>query len=170
MSCSHGYLLEVSGPEALVDAARAAKVARVIPLDAYSPYPVEGLSEAMGIRPSVIPWIMLACGISGALIAFGTMSFSAVVHYPFNVGGRPHFSWPAFVPITFEVMILFSALGGAFALAWLCKLPQPHHPVFHNARFRESCQAGFFLFLPETADARTFLETRYRGKWQEVVG
>lgn len=169
MSAVYGLLLEVPGPDELLAAARDSCRASVTPLDAFAPFPVEDLPEALEIPPSRIPWIMLWCGIAGALIAFGTMTFSAVWHYPFNVGGRPYFSWPAFVPITFELTILFAALGGMFSLFILSRLPRLHHPVFNDARFRASMQGGFFLLLPDTEAARTFLNQHFPNAWKEVV-
>lgn len=169
MSAVHGLLLEVSGPEDLLAVARRAKDENVEMLDAYSPFPVEDLTEAMGNQPSRLPWLMLLCGILGGLLAFGTMTFSAVVHYPFNVGGRPQFSWPAFVPVTFEMVILSASLGGVFFLTVFCRLPRYHHPVFNDRRFRESEQAGFFLMLADDEKARTFLEANFAGKWKEVT-
>ena len=168
MSAIHGLLLQVNGPEQLVDAAKQANANGITPLDAFSPFPVEDLTEALGLPPSRLPWLMLACGVSGAVIAFGTITFAEVVHFPFNVGGRPHFSWPPMVPIMFELMVLFAALGGAFALAVLSELPRLHHPVFNDRRFREAAQAGFFLLLPDCAAARDFLNARYPDAWKEV--
>jgi hypothetical protein len=165
---NYGCLLQLKGPEELCEAARNACAHDIVPIDAFTPYPVEDLAEAMGAPPSKTPWIMLCCGIAGGLIAFGTMTFAAVVHYPFNVGGRPYFSWPAFVPITFELTVLFASLGGALALAILSRLPKYYHPVFNDRRFREEEQAGFFLALPDTAASRLFLETHYPGAWKEV--
>lgn len=165
---SYGVLLQVNGPHELCDAAREAREHNILPMDAFTPYPVEDLTEAMGAPPSKTPWIMLFCGIAGGVIAFGTMTFAAVVHYPFNVGGRPYFSWPAFVPITFELTVLFASLGGALALAILSRLPKYYHPVFNDRRFREQEQAGFFLMLPDTGASRTFLETNYPNQWKKV--
>ena len=130
---------------------------------------MEDLTEALGGRPSRLPWFMLLCGVTGGVIAFGTMTFAAVVHYPFNAGGRPYFSWPTFVPITFELSILFSALGGAFALAVVNHLPRLYHPIFNDRRFRDAAQAGFFLLLPDTAEARKFLDAHFAGAWKEVA-
>ncbi|MBK1882068.1 DUF3341 domain-containing protein [Luteolibacter pohnpeiensis] len=165
---SYGLLLKVDGPDELVAAANQARAEQLAPMDAFTPFPVEGLTAAIGGKPSPIPWIMLVCGISGAVLAFGTMCFAATIHYPFNVGGRPHFSWPAFVPITFELTILFAALGGALSLAILSKLPRLSHPVFNDSRFRESAQAGFYLLLPDSDQARAFLTARYADSWEEV--
>lgn len=169
MSAVHGLLLEVSGPGALIAAAEAARKRGLTAIDAFTPHPVEGLTEAIGAPPSRIPWIMLGCGIVGALTAFGTMTFAAVFDYPFLVGGRPLFSWPAFVPIAFELTILFAALSGALALAWKCRLPRPHHPVFNDERFRDAMQAGFFLLLADSDEAREFLDERHPGAWKEVA-
>jgi len=169
MSPIHGLLLQVNGPEELLDAAKQAAACGITPLDAFSPFPVEDLTEALRVAPSRLPWWMLACGVSGGLTAFGTMTFAAVVHYPFNAGGRPYFSWPSMVPITFELSVLFAALGGAFALAVVNRLPRLHHPVFNDRRFRDAAQAGFFLLLPDSAEARAFLDARYVGAWKEVA-
>lgn len=168
MKMIYGLLLVLSGPEELLTAARAARSAGLDPIDAFSPYPIEDLTEALGFPPSKITWIMLICGICGALITFGTITFSAVWHYPFNVGGRPTFSWPAFVPETFEMMVLSAALGGVFALAILSRLPRPHHPVFNDPRYREAEQGGYFLLLPDSEEARSFLTNSYPTAWKEV--
>jgi len=169
MKAIHGLLLQLNGPEQLLDAARQAVASGITPLDAFSPFAVEDLTEALGVAPSRLPWWMLACGVTGGLTAFGTMTFAAVVHYPFSVGGRPYFSWPSMVPITFELTVLCAALGGAFALAVINRLPRLHHPVFNDRRFRDAAQAGFFLLLPDCAAAREFLEARYAGAWREVA-
>lgn len=168
MSAIYGLLVELPGAEELLAAAQESRRAGVTPLDAFSPFPVEDLSAALEVPPSRIPWIMLWCGLLGAVTAFGTMTFSAVWHYPFKVGGRPYFSWPAFVPITFELTILFAALGGVFSLFFLSRLPRLHHPVFNDLRFRASMQAGFFLLLPDTETARTFLIQHFPNTWREV--
>lgn len=168
MSSVYGLLLEVDGPDELLEAAKGARGAGIVPLDAFSPFPVEDLPEALNISPSRIPWVMLCGGITGAILAFGIMTFSAVWHYPFNAGGRPHFSWPAFVPVTFEITILFAALSGAFSLAIFSKLPRLHHPVFNDARFRDSMQRGFFLLLPDSQVSRTFLQLHFPSSWKEV--
>lgn len=168
MNAVHGLLLELKGPDELLEAAVNARQTGLAPLDAFSPFPIEELSEALGIPSSRIPWVMLCGGITGAVLAFATMTFSAVWHYPFNVGGRPHFSWPAFVPITFELTILFAALSGAFSLAIFTKLPCLHHPVFNDTRFRNSMQGGYFLLLPDSSAARAFLEEHFPNSWKEV--
>lgn len=168
MNSTFGLLLELKSPKALLDAVKLCRDDDIRPLDAFSPFPVEGLSEAMEIPPSRIPWIMLYSGIFGGLLSFGTMTYSAVWHYPFNVGGRPLFSWPSFIPITFELTILFAALGGAFSLALLSHLPRLYHPVFNDRRFRDSMQGGFFLLLPDTLAARQTLIKNFPDAWEEV--
>lgn len=169
MNGIHGLLLQVDGPEELLVAAKQAAASGITPLDAFSPFPVEDLTDALGVAPSRLPWWMLACGVTGAVTAFGVMTFAAVVHYPFNAGGRPYFSWPTMVPITFELAILFAALGGAIALAVVNGLPRLHHPVFNDRRFSAAAQAGFFLLLPDSAAARAFLDAGYAGAWKEVA-
>lgn len=166
---NEGLLLQLEGAEQLLAAARAARAAGLTPRDAFSPFGVDGLSVALGNPPSKIPWLMLACGGFGGLLAFGTMSWSAVVGYPFVVGGRPYFSWPAFVPITFELVVLSASLAGAFFLLRLCRLPRLHHPVFNDARYIEAMQHGFFLWLADEPEVREFLAREFqRGQWREV--
>jgi hypothetical protein len=169
MSSCHGLLLQVDGPDELIAAAHAARELGVRPLDGFSPFPIDGLAEAIGSAPSKIPWIMLACGVTGAATAFGMMSYATLVSYPLIIGGRPHFAWPAFVPVTFELMILFAALGGAISLLLLCGLPSLYHPVFNARRYRDAAQAGFFLMLPDSDNARSFLTEQYPDAWTEVV-
>ena len=168
MNAVHGLLLEVDDANELLAAASAARDHGLAPMDAFSPYPVENLVGALGISPSPTRWIMLACGVIGGLTAFGTMSYATIVGYPFNIGGRPYFSWPTFVPITFELSILFAALGGAVSLVLLSRLPRLHHPVFNDKRFRDSDQSGFFLLLPDSPAARSFLDSHYPDAWKEV--
>src|SRR5438105_9447629 len=101
----YGLMAEYTDPERVVDAAKRSYEAGYRKMDAYSPMPVEGLAEAIGFTRNRLPLIVLIGGIAGAVTAFGMMWFSATIHYPINVGGRPLFSWPAFIPITFELTI-----------------------------------------------------------------
>ncbi len=98
-------------------------------LDAYMPYFVHGINEALGIRRSWIPWATLAAGITGGTLAFWFMSWTSAVDWPLNVGGKPFVSWPAFVPITFECTVLFAGLTTMFALWAACRLPQVNPKV-----------------------------------------
>ena len=147
----YGIMAEFCEPEQLLRAARAAYESGYRKMDAYSPYAVEGVAEAIGFRKTHMPLIMLLGGISGALTAYGMQWYSAAVDYPLNVGGRPLHSWPAFFPITFELTVLFAAVAGLLGMLWLNGLPKPYHPVFNVPEFKLASQTRFFLCI-ETAD------------------
>lgn len=160
----HGLLAEFKEPGAVVEAARRAYEAGYRKMDAYSPMPVEGLAEAIGFRHNRLPVLVLAGGLLGALTAYGMMYYSAVHHYPYNIGGRPFHSAPAFVPITFELTVLFAALAAVLGMLGLNGLPMPYHPVFNAPGFERASRSRFFLCI-EAADplfdrdrTRAFLE------------
>ncbi len=119
-------------------------------MDAYTPYPVEGLVAELGMRKTRIPFVVLMGGIVGACIGFFMQYYSMAISYPFNVGGRPHNSWPVFIPITFEVLILVAALSAFLGMMLLNGLPRPHHPVFNVPQFGRSSQDRFFLCIEAT--------------------
>jgi hypothetical protein len=147
-------LAEFETPEQLLDAARRARDAGYANIDAYAPYPVEGLSEALGLRKNRIPMIFLIGGICGALTGFVMQVYAnSTWGYPWNIGGRPHYSWPAFIPITFELTVLFAGLSGAFGMLALNGLPQPYHPVFNCDAFALASQTRLFLSI-ESSDAK----------------
>jgi hypothetical protein len=147
----YGLLAEFRDADALVEAARAAYAAGYRRLDAYSPYPLEELAEALGFRENRIPLVVLAGGVAGAVVGYGLQFFLNVINYPLNVGGRPVHSWPSFIPITFETTILGAALAAIFGMLALNGLPMPYHPVFNVDRFREASRDAFFLAI-EAAD------------------
>jgi len=149
----YGMLAEFESPTALVQAARAAREAGYTRMDAYSPFPIEGLSEAMGFRKTRMPLVMLIGGIVGALGGFALQYYCAVISYPINVAGRPLNSWPSWIPVTFELTVLISALSGVFGLLALCGLPMPYHPLFHVPRFALATRDHFFLCI-EARDPR----------------
>ncbi len=149
----HGIMAEFAKPEELLAAARSAYEAGYRRMDAYSPYAVEGVAEAIGFHKTRVPLIMLLGGISGALTAYGMQWYSAVIDYRLNVGGRPPHSWPAFVPITFELTVLFAAIAGVLGMLALNGLPKPYHPVFNAPEFKLASQTRFFLCI-EVRDPR----------------
>ena len=102
--------------------------------DAHSPFPVHGLDDAMGLRPSKLPWIVLVTGLSGAAGGMLMQWWVAVQAYPLVISGKPLFSWPAFVPVAFELGVLFGALGAVFGMFGLNRLPMLHHPLFGSRR------------------------------------
>lgn len=138
-------------PEALLTACEMLREQGYRRFEAYTPFPVEGLAEAVGHRKSPVPWIALAGAVLGGVGVYSMMWFASVVHYPLNVGGKPLHSWPAFVPATFELSVLGAAFGAVFGMFALCRLPQPYHPLFDVAAFRRVSRDRFFVCV-EAAD------------------
>jgi hypothetical protein len=160
----YGYMAEFEQPEELLNAARAAFKAGYRKMDAYSPFPVEGVAEALGFEHTRIPLVVLIGGITGGAVAYGMQYFSAVWDYPLNIGGRPLHSWPSFIPITFELTVLSAAFAAVFGMLLMNGLPKPHHPVFNAPDFKLASQTRFFLCLQSTdaqfgEKAKRFLES-----------
>jgi hypothetical protein len=146
----YGLLAEFASPDDLVAAAARAHADGYRRMDAYTPFPVHGLAEAIGFHTNRLPLLVLLGGILGAVAGFGSQYYAAVIDYPLNVGGRPLNSWPAFIPITFEVTILFAALTAVLGMLALNGLPQPYHPVFNAPRFALATRDRFFLCIEAT--------------------
>jgi hypothetical protein len=142
-----GVLAEFETPEALLHAARAAREAGFVRMDAYSPFPVDGLNNALGKPRTRLQALVLFCGLSGALVGYGMQYYMAKIDYPLNIGGRPLNSWPAFIPVTFELTILFAALGAVIGMLAANKLPMPYHPLFNVPEFSRSQVDRFFLCI-----------------------
>jgi hypothetical protein len=119
-------------------------------MDAYTPYPVEGLAAELGMRRTRVPFVVLVCGLVGAAVGYLMQWYAIGVDYPLNVGGKPYNSWPAFLPITFEVMVLVASLGTLLGMLFLNGLPQPYHPIFKVERFVEANSYRFFLCIEAT--------------------
>jgi hypothetical protein len=146
----YGLLAEFDTPEALVAAARQARAAGYRQVEGYTPYPVEELYDALELHRTPVPLIVLLGGTLGAATGYGLQYWVSAVAYPLNVGGRPDNSWPMFVPVTFELMVLFAALFALVGLLWLNGLPQPYHPVFNVPRFDLASRNRFFLLIEAT--------------------
>ncbi|MBI4565812.1 MAG: DUF3341 domain-containing protein [Planctomycetes bacterium] len=165
MNRIHGLLAEFDTPEALLRAARAAREAGFLRMDAYAPMPVAGLAEALGFRFTRLPAIVLGGGLAGALLGFLLQYWVSVSAYPLNVGGRPHNSWPAFIVITFETAILVAALSAVVGMLALNGLPRPHHPLFAVPAFARATRDRFFLCIEardpkfDVRATRRFLES-----------
>jgi len=149
----HGLMAEFATPTALVAAANRARLAGYQEMDAYSPIPIEELSEALGMRRSRLPMIVFAGGILGGLAGYGLEYWSQVIEWPMNIGGRPFHSWPHFIPVTFETTVLGAALSAFVGMWALNGLPMPYHPVFNVPAFARASKDRFFLCI-ETTDPR----------------
>ncbi len=143
----YGLMVEFTNVNDLVAAARRVREEGYVCTDAFSPFPVEGLSEELGFRQTRVPLIILIGGILGAIGGYFMQYYLAVYEYPFNVGGRPAHSWPAFIPVTFEMTILTAALFAVLGMLALNGLPQPYHPVFNVPRFALASRDRFFLCI-----------------------
>ena len=156
----HGVLAEFDSVESLVHATEQAYAHGYRAMDAYSPFPVEELSDALGFRTRAVPLLALTGGLTGVVTGFGMQAGIHAVLLPINVGGRPLVSWPAFIPVTFEMGVLFSALFTVVGLLVLNRLPEPYHPVFNVPAFGRATRDRFFLCI-EASDARfDALQTR----------
>jgi len=156
----YGLLAEFTAPETVLAAAERAHAAGYTRAEAYTPFPIEGLAQSLGFLRTRVALVVLIGGVTGACAAFFMMWFANVVHYPWNVGGRPPNSWPAFIPITFELGVLCAGMAAVLGMLWLNKLPQPHHPLFNVPIFTAASRDKFFLCI-ESTDAKFELqETR----------
>jgi hypothetical protein len=149
----YGILAEFEDAHDLLSAARLTRDAGYRKIDAYTPFPVEDLSDALGQRDWHVPKIMLAGGFMGGMVGWGMLYFCTVVDYPLNIGGRPLFAWPSYIPITFELIVLLSALSGIVGMFMLNGLPSPYHPLFDAPDFTRVTSDRFFLCI-EAADPR----------------
>jgi ActD protein len=146
----HGLMAEFETPTGLVEAATKARLAGYRKMDAYSPIPIEELNEALALRRTRLPLLVLIGGILGCAGGFGLASWVSAVAYPMDVGGRPLISWPQFIPVTFETTVLGAALTAFFGMWALNKLPQPYHPVFNVPAFGRASTDRFFLVIEST--------------------
>jgi Protein of unknown function (DUF3341) len=146
----YGLMAEFETPTELVNAAKTAYAEGYREMDAYSPFPIEEASEAIGFHTTRVPLITLVGGILGGVSGFGLQYWINVIAYPLNIGGKPYNSWPAFIVPTFEMTILFAGLVGMFGMFALNGLPQPYHPLFNVDRFSAVTRDKFFLCIEAT--------------------
>jgi hypothetical protein len=149
----YGLMAEFDDPTGLVSAAKRTYAAGYRKIDTFSPYPIEEAWEAIGHHDRRMSLIVLSGGLAGLLSGIGLQEWVHKLAYPINVAGKPDNSWPMFVPVTFELTILFAALAGVIGMILLNGLPMPYHPVFNVARFEHASRDKFFL-LVEAADPK----------------
>lgn len=143
----YGLLAEFHEPEPLLAGAERAWEAGYRKMDAYSPFPIEGLSEALGFHHTRLPVLVFLGGLIGCLGGFYLQYWVSAVAYPLNVGGRPYYSWPAFIPVSFELAILLAAFAAVLGMFALNGLPMPYHPLFNVERFALASRDRFFLCI-----------------------
>jgi hypothetical protein len=160
----YGIMAEFDTAEQLLQATRRAYRAGFRAMDTYTPFPVDGLDEALGVHSAAVPLIGLIGGMVGAATGYAMQFFVHAISLPINVGGRPFNSWPAFIPVTFEMGVLFSALSLLVGLMILNGHPEPYHPVFNVEAFARASRDRFFLCIEardrqfEPAATRRFLQ------------
>src|ERR1700681_179540 len=170
----YGVMGEFGTPGELIHAVEKVREAGYRRLDAYAPFPVEGLSQALGLKRNLVPAITLLGGLAGGLGGFCFQYWAAAITYPMNIGGRPLNSWPAFIPVTFELTILGASTFAVFGMLALNKLPHPYHPVFSVERFARASTDRFFICIEPSdpkfhlADTARFLQSLHSHHVSEV--
>ena len=160
----YGLMAEFENTQDLINAARRARAEGYRKMDAYTPFPVEGLAEALELGNTRVPLIVLIGGLIGAAVGYFMQYYLMAVDYPVNIGGRPYHSWPAFIPVTFEMTVLVAGLFAVLGMLALNGLPMPYHPVFNVPRFALATRDRFFLCIEATdplfdrEQTRRFLE------------
>jgi len=153
----HGVMAEYHEADELIEAANKARAEGYTRMEGYTPFPVNGLSEALGQKSTRLQWIVLLAGIAGGVGGFFMQWYANVVSYPWNIGGRPFNSWPSWMPVTFELAVLSAAFAAVFVMFGLNGLPQPYHPVFNVKEFEGASKDKFFLCI-ESKDPKFELE------------
>ena len=164
-AASFGLMAEFSNADSLLAAVRRVRDAGYTKFDAFSPFPIHGMSAAIGFKDRSVAPIVLGGGIAGLIAGYGLEYWTSVIAYPMNIGGRPYHSWPMFVPPAFETTILFASIAALVGMLALNGLPQPYHPVFNAPRFSLASQESFFLVIEsddpkfEAAGTRRLLDS-----------
>ena len=150
----YGVIAEFADPDALVRACEAVHAAGYRRVDAYTPFPIEEVFEALHLHKSKVPLLVLGGGLTGLMAGFGLAYWSSVIAYPMNIGGRPMNSWPSFIPVTFETTILIAAFSAVIGMIALNGLPKPYHPVFNVERFAKRASRDSLFLVIEAADPK----------------
>jgi len=162
---TYGVVAEFDSPDQLISAAKKAREEGYKQIEAYSPFPIHGLSDAAGFKDEKVPWIVFMGAVCGAAFGITLQYYASVIDYPLNVGGKPLFSFPMFFPITYEATILWASFGAVLGMLGLNRLPQPYHGVFNTPNFERASQDKFFLAIEandkkfDEAETLRFLET-----------
>jgi len=173
-SALHGLMAEFPSAEELLNAAHKVHEAGYRDVDAYSPFPIHGMDEALALPKSWIPLLVLIGSLAGTALGFGLEYWVSVIDYPLMVGGKPFFSWPAFVPVAYETTILLGGLTAAIGMLAINGLPRPYHPVFNVERFTLAMSDRFFLCIEATdpkfhrEETKNFLEGLHPYQVSEV--
>lgn len=161
---TYGLLAEFETTGELYRACEQVRDAGYTRWDSHTPFPVHGLDRAMGMRRSILPLIVLGMALGGGTLGFGLQYWVHSIEYPLVISGKPFFTWPAFVPVTFELAVLFGALGAVFGMFALNRLPMHHHPLFNSERFESATNDRFFISIEswdpkfDASGTRRFLE------------
>lgn len=156
----YGVMAEFDTPTDLVNAATAAREAGYKKMDGYSPFPIHEMDEALGIKRTILPFLVFGGGLAGCALGFGMQYYMLAIDYPLNVGGRPYLSLPSYIPVMFELTILLASFTAVFGMILLNGLPQPYHPVFNAPRFSLASRDKFFLAIEAADDKFDHEETR----------
>jgi len=157
----YGLMAEFDTAGELVDAARSVRDAGYVKTDAFSPFPIHEMDEALGIKRSILPVLVFFGGLTGLLLGIALQVFVHYIDYPLNVGGRPYLSWPSFIPPAYELTILIAGFTAVFGMLFLNGLPRPYHPVFNVPRFALATREKFFLLIEATDPKYDYQTTRH---------
>ena len=144
---SYGILARFDSPKSLMHAAEKVRDEGFEKFDCHSPFPIHGMDEAMGLKRSKLGYLIGFMGMSGALFGFGLQSWIHSIEYPMNISGKPIFAYPAYAIITFELMVLFSAIGAVFGMMFFNRIPRFHHPVFYSEKFSDVSSDAFYVSI-----------------------
>ena len=168
MSATFGLLAEFPSAAALLDAAKKIRSAGYSDYDCHSPFPIHGMDAAMGLKRSPLGIIVGVMTLTGAIVAFFLQTWVTTSAYPLVVSGKAHFSWQAYIVITFALFVLFGTFGAVFGMFHINRLPTLHHPLFNSEQFKKVTDDGFFVSV-EASD-KLFEESKTRAFLESIGG